>query len=342
MLLVPARWRRCGAALALAGAAAAAQAAGYRVTLIDDNTPDPGYINDAGDVVGSTWVNGNSIQAFVVREGRKTLLDNLGGAWGTAYGIGPAGEVLGWSTDAQGTTRAVLWRSPTPTPLRVRGVYSAVVGANLGGAHVGSTWIHQVQHAIRWSRQGRPTDLGSLGGTQAYAAAVNREGIVVGAAALPDGTLHAFRHDGTALQDLGTLVAGRASRATAINRHGETVGIADVSDTGQRAVRFTAGRVEDLGTLGGDQARAWAINDRGEIVGESTIGDLQHPWRTRAFLVRHGVMHNLQALLLPEEQGRWHLTVATSINNSGQIVARARPPGTGYYDAVLVRLDPVD
>ncbi|MBN8489679.1 MAG: hypothetical protein J0M20_18350, partial [Burkholderiales bacterium] len=299
-------------------------------------------INEAGDVGGTVWVGGNSTHAFVLRNGVKTVLDNLGGAWGNAYGIDPQGRVLGWSGQADGELIPVVWTDVTPTPLKSPGRYASVHAGNLAGVHVGAAWRHDQQVALRWSRAGRPSELGSLGGGASYAAAINRAGVIVGAATDASGTYRAFRHDGAGMQDLGTLVPGLASHATAINRHGEVVGVADVSATAQRAVRFTDSGVVDLGTLGGDDARALGLNDRGDVVGESTFGDLDHPWRTRALLVRNGRMHNLQSLLQPQDQALWHLTTAESINNAGQIMARARAPGTGYYDAVLVRLDPVD
>lgn len=65
----------------------------------------------------------------------------------------------------------------------------------------------------------------------------------------------------------------------------------------------------DLGTLGGNESCAVAINDHGQIIGNSqtTAGEY------RAFLWENGAMIDLGTL----DSKR---IIATAINNSGQIV----------------------
>ena len=52
------------------------------------------------------------------------------------------------------------------------------------------------------------------------------------------------------------------------------------------------GTIVDLGTLGGPFARAWKVNARGDVIGDSVTaaGDVH------AFLYRNGVMHDLGTL----------------------------------------------
>src|SRR4249919_1854436 len=72
------------------------------------------------------------------------------------------------------------------------------------------------------------TDLGTLGGSESYAAAINAKGQVVGWANTkakgPYGEIeHAFLWENGRMRDLGTL-GGRNSNALAINERGQIVG----------------------------------------------------------------------------------------------------------------------
>ncbi len=79
-----------------------------------------------------------------------------------------------------------------------------------------------------------------------------------------------------------------------------------------------------LGTLGGDRSYAYAINDSGQVVGESSTSDSQF----RAFLWdKDNGMRNLGVLEIPGNPGQPYYSCATGINNSGQVVGYS-----GYYD----------
>ena len=73
----------------------------------------------------------------------------------------------------------------------------------------------------------------------------------------------------------------------------------------------------DLGTLGGPSSRAFAINDKGQIVGDSTVGtDL---FTRHAFLWANGTVKDLGALLnLP-------YSYAKGINGAGHVVGYVAP-----------------
>jgi len=105
------------------------------------------------------------------------------------------------------------------------------------------------------------------------------------------------------------LAAGPDEQGVArdINRYGDVVGSSDGPD-GQRAVLWRDGRIIDLGVLGGGVASsAYAINDRGQVVGTSRTagGEL------RGFLWQDGRMRDLgiDGGVMPGD-----------INNSGQVV----------------------
>ena len=117
-------------------------------------------------------------------------------------------------------------------------------------------------------------DLGTLGGEESEAQAVNDAGQVVGTARTESGYNHAFSWTQSGgMVDLGTL--GRTeSRALAVNDSGQVVGVAyncpleGGECSSPRAFSWTqAGGIVDLGTLGGSDSEAVALNGHGEVVG---------------------------------------------------------------------------
>jgi probable HAF family extracellular repeat protein len=148
----------------------------------------------------------------------------------------------------------------------------------------------------------------------------------------------AFEWNNGTLTKLSALSpSGSCSEPLAVNASGEVAGIAengevdplDPSINQAHAVRWVNGRVEDLGSLGGYQNGAGAMNDGGQIVGESTntipdpfspLGFLE-PTQTRAFLWQNGHMQDIGTLGGGDAQ-------AFAINDSGQIL------GTSYTNAI--------
>src|SRR6185295_20386318 len=121
-----------------------------------------------------------------------------------------------------------------------------------------------------------PLDLGTLG-IDSFAAAVNGKGQVVGENTLStDASRHAFSWTPTSgMIDLGTLAGLTSSYAVGVNGNGQVVGNSYTQWGGPVSRSFswtdTQGMI-DLGTLGGTWSEAVAVNDRGQVVGSSTIG----------------------------------------------------------------------
>src|SRR5262245_19038704 len=92
------------------------------------------------------------------------------------------------------------------------------------------------------------TELGTLGGAQSGALAINGAGQVVGSADVDGLHRHAFRWSpGGGMEDLGTL-GGPTSCATAINAVGLVVGYADLPNGTTHAFRWSPENgMEDLG-----------------------------------------------------------------------------------------------
>jgi probable HAF family extracellular repeat protein len=153
-----------------------------------------------------------------------------------------------------------------------------------------------VSHAFQW-RDGKLTDLGALApGWSSVALWINESGQAVGIS--ENGTIDpligfpefraALWENGT-IRDLGTLAGGYESIANAINNRGQVVGFSTntVSDPysffpfpgaeQSRAFLWQNGTMQDLGTLGGPDANALFINDRGQIAGNSYTNSTPNP-----------------------------------------------------------------
>ena len=169
--------------------------------------------------------------------------------------------------------------------------------------------------AVLW-QDGKIRDLGTLpgGGYESFANAVNSSGQVVGLATntvLDDFSLfgttqaRAFVWENGEMRDLGTL-GGSDSIANLINERGQIVGESYLSATPSAycsqlgyplatgAFIWERGGMKNLGSFGGTCTFASDINDRGEVVGISTLpGDeIQH-----AFIWRNGSLQELRNTL---------------------------------------------
>lgn len=213
-----------------------------------------------------------------------TSLPTLGGSYGRATEVNNAGQVFGVSflsgnavehpfvwTEAEGTSDLDLG------PLQVTS--SETVDANQNGQVVGhygcstppSCDEFVIQRAFSWTASGGMVDLGTFGGSQATAFAVNDSGQVAGRATLPGDVSRAFLWEEGVLTNLGTL-GGSSSLATAINNSGQIVGVSyDLTNTQERVFIWANGAMADVGTLGGDMAYPAAISDGGQVVGDSAF-----------------------------------------------------------------------
>jgi probable HAF family extracellular repeat protein len=157
--------------------------------------------------------------------------------------------------------------------------------------------------AVLW-KHGKLTDLGTLeGGYESIAFAVNARGQVVGGATngIPDLSsivglstqVRALLWENGAMQDLGTLPGGTDALALLINERGQIVGQSYAASSIPPPTPFCAefpltlhgflweeGKMVDLGTLGGSCTFTYALNNRGQVVGQSSVAEdaTSHPY----------------------------------------------------------------
>ncbi len=207
-------------------------------------------------------------------------------------------------------------------------------------AHRGLLFSFAVLCSVLPALAGTPlyslTDLGTLGGAQSSANAINNLGAVVGSADLATtnsfATHHAFLYTNGVITDLGVLGTYSSSRETvdssagfAINSSGDIVGQSSTTDGTLHAFLFSQGRLVDLGVLpGSQQSNARGINDSGQIVGWSIPGGIQH-----AFLYKNGIMSDIGTL-------GGTASFAYAINNSGQIVGDSWLNTSGLSDTAFI------
>ena len=169
-------------------------------------------------------------------------------------------------------------------------------------------------------------DLGTLGGTESFAYAINDAGQVVGLSRTAgDEDLHIFLYDHGKLTDLSVLYnvgSGDFSpTANDINSSGQIVG----NIPNGHAALLSGGVTTDLGTFGGIFSSALGINNLGQIVGYySAPGLFNH-----AILYSNGVVTPLG----PFDADA--ISIATAINDSGMITGDATSSFLVPYHAFL-------
>jgi uncharacterized membrane protein len=158
-----------------------------------------------------------------------------------------------------------------------------------------------VVHAFQW-QEGQLVDLGSLpGGYDTFPSAISENGLIAGSAI--NGALDpiagwaeisaVFWKDGQ-IQNLGTL-GGYESAAGQVNSRGQTTGFTTNSIPDPYSILYSLfyglsngiqtrayvwdqkHGMKDLGTLGGPDAFAPSINERGEVAGFSYTSSTPNP-----------------------------------------------------------------
>jgi len=105
------------------------------------------------------------------------------------------------------------------------------------------------------------------------------------------------------------------------------VGYSSFTGVGLRAFIYQGDAMRDLGSLGGVGVTAFAINNRGAIVGAAA----NEAGRQRAFIYADERMIDLNTLIDPEHADRYELQSAVAINDEGAILASGVDRASGAF-----------
>jgi probable HAF family extracellular repeat protein len=187
------------------------------------------------------------------------------------------------------------------------------------------------------------------GGTNSQTDAISASGLIVGwsenglidpLTGLPEGD--AVLWERGKVINLGTVPGGTESLATEVNSRGEVVGFSnnDVPDpfsmtgfpTQTRAFLWQKGMIQDLGTLGGPDALAEVVNERGQIAGPAYTNSTPNPSTgiptQDPFLWQNGTMTDLGTLGGTIGFPNW-------LNSRGQVVGTSNLAGDTTHHGFL-------
>jgi probable HAF family extracellular repeat protein len=197
-------------------------------------------INRAGQVVGTATLTDTAINHAVLWSGSsKTDLGALGGATynSSAFGLNNAGVIVGESeVTASIYAHAFSYSNNVMTDLGTLpgGFFSRANAVNASGVIVGESdtlvGAGTATHAfVCTNGPGSIQDLGTLGGSQSSAAAINSAGQIVGYAVDSNGVSRAFLYTNSKMVDLNSLIPPNSSwtnleAATGINDTGQITG----------------------------------------------------------------------------------------------------------------------
>jgi probable HAF family extracellular repeat protein len=308
------------------------------------------WINNHGQVVG--WGSNNIPDPF-------SMIDSL--FFGTANGT---------------QTRAFLWEQGKIRDLGTLGGDDAVAGfINERGEVAGTSYTSTIPNPIMgvppadpflWEPptaqfpEGRMIDLGGFGGANGFSNALNNRGQVIGGSSIASNPgacfflnffpgCHPFLWDHGKLLDLNTsTIGGNPLSADWFNDAGEIVGYAEFPTPGGAvfdAYLWRNGVATDLGHFSGDcGSRAWGINARGQVVGNSDffcdvdLTIFPEGFPHHAFLWENGDLVDLNSLIPRGSSlelvgiGPLSDVEVPNINDRGEIVGVGVPPGCDLQD----------
>ncbi len=210
--------------------------------------------------------------------------------------------------------------------------------------------------AVLW-KQGQVIDLGTLGGTESLGIYVNNANQVIGFATTstaPDPVgffgfpTHTFIWQNGEKLDIGTLGGSNAFPGASCGNSpagvvvgGSTTSININPATGlpdADPFLWQNGKMVDLGTLGGTNGWAQCANNRGQVIGFSSLATNPAACNfpiiepiglgCHAFFWQNGIMTDLGTLGGDNSEAIW-------LNDAGVVVGSADLPGSQIHDAVV-------
>jgi probable HAF family extracellular repeat protein len=262
------------------------------------NCSIPFWLNDLGETVGASedgevdpYAGVNGQRAVLWKNGQIHDLGSLGGHQNAALFSNNQSQIVGIS------------QNKTADPYSL---YEYLLGLRVNGAGGGTQ-----TRAVLWEA-GKIRDLGTLGGSDAWASFINESGQISGFAYTNDTpnpstglpTMDPFLWQNGKMIDLGSF-GGVFGFPNGINSHGQVIGGSSVASNpgacnfentnpGCDPFLWDHGELIDLSTTsaGGSPQSAFWINDAGEIVGGGTFPSAIFD----AYLWRKGVATDLGKL----------------------------------------------
>ena len=295
------------------------------VTVVDSASPPAQATASYSIVIADpAAAQSNEAEALSPKQHARYRLIDLGtfGGLGSQFSNGADGILnnhgvaVGWTHAADPDPFAPFCFDVTclvTRPFQVRGGTVKDLGTLPGGVNGQPTWIAKNDLIAGISENGELDPLGPVPGVPEFRAVLWRNGEIIDLGTLPEG--------------------GNESFATAVNNRGQVVGWAvnTVPDpfsfvgfpTQTRAFLWQKGKMEDIGTLGGPDAIAGLINDRGQVTGPSYTADVDpvtgvpvvHP-----FLWEDGKMIDLGSLGGTDCE-------PTGMNQRGQVIGQSTLAG---------------
>jgi probable HAF family extracellular repeat protein len=240
-------------------------------------------LNDHGLVVGLAQKAGETMftqrhpTVWKVSPGGVQTIELGPFGQGQAEDVNNRGVVVGWSAASPvAPPTAFRWSERTgiePIP-PLAGPRSMAAGINEAGDVVGNSSVSAappfIDHAVVWWRNGRVTDIGTLG-SSTTARSINDHGEVVGfGQPCPGCPQRPFYWSAeTGIVDLGTP-PGMRSFAFEIDNHGRVAGWYESPPGVPHAFIWTLqGGIVPLPTLGGAISSTGSINGRGQVTGRA-------------------------------------------------------------------------
>ena len=269
------------APLAVAQSASGQQEAGgaaLRVYSVINLGPDAGaaaLLNERGQAafgsIGYTGISNGFFDGDRIRD-----IGTLGGSYTWVWGLNNHGVVVGESEDGEEHSNILGFRWTAGGGIRALAGTSVSSARAINDRHyiVGLTASPGISaRAIRWNPGGSVTPLGPLPLSLSEAFDINQGGMATGFADVASGAIHAMLWDRAGNPtDLGTL-GGQRAFGMHINECNAVAGESDTAD--ERTLGFFWSRDSGMVPIpveGGGSRLVAGLNNRGEVVGDTTIG----------------------------------------------------------------------